>query len=52
LERLPRYGKRQMAETVFSSIKRTLGEDAYSSKFENVAKEWLKVILHNKSVSF
>ena len=47
------YGKRWMAETVFSSIKRTFGEHAYSVKFENMVKElMLKVSLHNKFVSF
>ena len=33
------YGKRWMAETVFSSIKRTFGEYVYSVKFENMVKE-------------
>ena len=47
------YGKRWMAETVFSSIKRTFGEYVYSVKFENMVKElMLKVSLHNKFVSF
>ena len=47
------YGKRWMAETVFSSIKRTFGEHVYSVKFENMVKElMLKVSLHNKFVSF
>ena len=46
-------GKRWMAETVFSSIKRTFGEYVYSVRFENKAKEsMLKVSLHNKFVSF
>ena len=43
------YGKRWMAETVFSSIKRTFGEYVYSAKFENMVKEsMLKVSLHNR----
>ncbi len=47
------YGKRWMAETVFSSIKRTFGEYVYSVKFENMVKElMLKVSLHSKFVSF
>ena len=47
------YGRRRMAETVLSSIKRTFGDYAYSARFENMAKKlMLKVSLHNKSVSF
>ena len=47
------YGRRWMAETVFSSIKRTFGEHVYSVKFENMVKElMLKVSLYNKFVSF
>jgi transposase len=48
-----RYGKRWMAETVFSCIKRTFGEHVYSVKFDNMVKElMLKVSLYNKFVSF
>ena len=47
------YGRRWMAETVFSSIKRTFGEHVYSVRFENMVKElMLKVSLHNKFVFF
>ena len=47
------YGKRWMAETVFSWIKRTFGEYVYSVKFDNMVKElMLKVSLYNKFVSF
>ena len=43
------YGKRWMAETVFSCIKRTFGEYVYSVKFENMVKEMaLKASLYNK----
>ena len=44
-----RYGKRGMAETVFSSIKRTYGEYASATKFENTVKEMiLKVSLFDQ----
>ena len=33
------YGYRWMAETVFSSIKRTFGEHVAARKFPNMAKE-------------
>jgi hypothetical protein len=47
------YGRRWIAETVFSPIKRASGEHVYSVKFENMVKElMLKVSLHNKFVSF
>lgn len=46
------YGKRWMAETVFSSIKRTFGEYAYSVKFENMVQEMeLKTSLYNRIIS-
>ena len=46
------YGKRWMAETVFSSIKRTFGECVYSVKFENMMQEMmLKPSLYNKIIS-
>ena len=42
------YGHRWMAETVFSSIKRTFGEHVTARKFPNMAKELiLKVSLYN-----
>ena len=47
------YGKRWIAETVFSSIKRIFGEYVYSVKFENMVKEMmLKASLYNKFTSF
>jgi hypothetical protein len=42
------YGQRWMAETVFSSIKRTFGEYVTARKFHNMAKELiLKASLYN-----
>jgi len=42
------YGQRWMAETVFSSIKRTFGEYVTARKFQNMAKELiLKASLYN-----
>ena len=42
------YGKRWMAETVFSSIKRTFGEYVSAIKYQNMIKEMiLKVSLYN-----
>ena len=42
------YGKRWMAETVFSSIKRTYGEYVSATKFQNMVKEMImKVYLYN-----
>src|ERR671923_1357241 len=42
------YGHRWMAETVFSSIKRTFGEYVTARKFQNMAKELiLKASLYN-----
>jgi len=35
------YGQRWMAETVFSSIKRTFGEHVAARKFSNMAKEFI-----------
>ena len=47
-KRKRRYGKRWMAETAFSSIKRTFGEHASSTRFQNMVKEMmLKVSLYN-----
>jgi hypothetical protein len=47
------YGKRWIAETLFSSIKRTFGEFVYSVKFKNMVKEMmLKTSLYNKFTSF
>ena len=43
------YGKRWIAETVFSCIKRTFGEYVYSIRSENMIKEMmLKASLYNK----
>jgi hypothetical protein len=43
------YGKRWIAETVFSCIKRMFGEYVYSAKIENMVKEMmLKASLYNK----
>jgi transposase len=48
LKRKRRYGKRWMAETAFSSIKRTFGEHASSTRLQNMVKEMmLKVSLYN-----
>jgi hypothetical protein len=42
------YGKRWMAETAFSSIKRTYGEYVSATKFQNTVKEMvMKVSLYN-----
>jgi hypothetical protein len=47
-----RYGQKWIAETVFSSMKRTFGEYVYSVKFKNIVKEMmLKASLHNKMIS-
>ncbi len=46
------YGKRRIAETVFSCLKRRLGEHVYSIKFKNMVKEMmLKTSLYNKMIS-
>ena len=43
-----KYGQRWMAETVFSSIKRTYGEYVSATKLQNMIKEMiLKVSLYN-----
>ena len=43
-----KYGKRWIAETVFSSIKRTYGEYVSAIKYQNMIKEMiLKVSLYN-----
>jgi hypothetical protein len=39
-----RYGKRWIAETVFSCIMRTFGEHVYSVNFENMVKDDAKSI--------
>ena len=47
------YGKRWIAETVFSCIRRMFGEYVYSIKFKNMVKEMLlKSSLYNKLLSF
>jgi len=46
------YGKRWIAETVFSCLKRTFGENVYSIKFKNMVKEMMiKASLYNKLIS-
>ena len=43
-----KYGKRWIAETAFSSIKRTYGEHVSATRFQNMVKEMaLKVSLYN-----
>ena len=43
-----KYGKRWVAETAFSSIKRTYGEHVSATRFQNMVKEIaLKVSLYN-----
>jgi hypothetical protein len=45
-------GRRWIAEIVFSSLKRVLGEDILSKKFKSQKVEaGLKVILYNKFIS-
>lgn len=47
-KRKRRYGMRWMAESAFSSIKRTYGEYVSATKFQNMVKEMmLKVYLYN-----
>ena len=46
------YGKRWLAETMFSTMKRNFGEYVYSVKFDNMIKEMtLKASLYNKMIS-
>ncbi len=46
------YGKRCIAETVFSCIKRTFGEYVYSVRLKNMIQEMmLKASLYNKMIS-
>jgi transposase len=43
-----KYGRRWMAETAFSSIKRTFGEQVSATRFQNMVKEMMiKVSLYN-----
>jgi len=43
------YGKRWIAETVISAIKRMFGEYVYSAKYDNMVKEMiLKAALYNR----
>ena len=43
-----KYGKRWVAETAFSSMKKTYGEHVSATRFQNMVKEMaLKVSLHN-----
>jgi hypothetical protein len=45
-------GRRWIAEIVFSSIKRVLGEDLFSKKFSTQKVEaGLKIMLYNKFIS-
>jgi hypothetical protein len=45
-------GRRWIAEIVFSSIKRVLGEDLFSKKFSpQKVKAGLKIMLYNKFIS-
>ncbi len=47
-EKKRKYGSRWMAETVFSSIKRTYGEYVSATKLQNMIKEMMmKVSLYN-----
>jgi hypothetical protein len=46
------YGKRWIADTVFSCLKRTFGEYVYSIKLKNMIQEMiLKASLYNKMIS-
>ena len=52
-KQLKDMGRRWIAEIVFSSLKRVLGEDLLSRKFEAQKIEaGLKVMLYNKFMSF
>ncbi len=52
-EDIVRYGKRWIAETVFSCIKKTFGEYVYSVRLKNMIQEMmLKASLYNKMISF
>ena len=52
METLKDVGKRWIAEIVFSSIKRVLGEDLLSKKFSAQKREaGLKVMLYNRFVT-
>ena len=46
------YGKRWIAETVFSCLKRRFGEYVYSVRLKNMIQEMiLKASLYNKMIS-
>ena len=46
------YGKRGIAETVFSCLKRMFGEYVYSVRLKNMIQEMmLKASLYNKMIS-
>jgi len=46
------YGKRWIAETVFSCLKRMFGEYVYSVRLKNMIQEMmLKASLYNKMIS-
>jgi transposase len=47
-KRKRKYGHRWMAETAFSTIKRTFGEYISAARFDNMVKEMMiKVSLYN-----
>ena len=48
MEKEKRYGRRWIAETVFSSIKRMFGEYTSATRFQNMVKEMMmKVSLYD-----
>ena len=48
MEKKRGYGKRWMAETAFSSIKRMFGEYVSASRFQNMIKEMMvKISMYN-----
>ena len=48
MEEEKKYGHRWIAETAFSTIKRTFGEYVSATKFDNMVKEMMiKVSLYN-----
>ena len=49
-KRKRRYGMRWMAESAFSSIKRTYGEYVSATKFQNMVKEMMLKVYLYKSV--
>jgi hypothetical protein len=51
MERDQDLGRRWIAEIVFSSIKRVLGEDLFSKFFAQRVESGLKIMLYNKFMS-